>query len=150
MEIVLFSPDIAQNVGNIARTCAATGTRLVLVRPLGFSLSSRQMKRAGLDYWDQLELEVVDDLDTYLEQTPCPTYFFSTKASDSYTSIAFEPNARLVFGSESAGLNEETHQKYSSQFYTIPMRKETRSLNLSNSVAIVLFEGLRQQNFSSL
>jgi len=144
MEVILFQPEIPQNTGSIARTCAATGTRLTLVRPLGFSLSSRRMKRAGLDYWNKVAIQQIDSLDSYLKE---PFYFFSTKATHPYTEIAFEKDALLVFGSESNGLPPEIHKKWPDHFYTIPMAKEIRSLNLSNTVAIVLYEALRQGEF---
>ena len=144
MKIILYAPEIPQNAGNIARTCAVTGTQLVLVRPLGFNLSSRQMKRAGLDYWDSVPLEIVDSLEEALEP---PFYFLSTKGQKPYTEIAFEENASLIFGSESAGLPAWVHEKWPHLFYTIPMKPGARSLNLSNAAAIVLYEALRQHNF---
>ncbi len=143
MEIVLFQPEIPQNAGNIARTCAVTGTKLSFIRPLGFNFSSRQLKRAGLDYWDSLEFRILDEL---APAKPC--YFFSTKATRPYTEIAFEPHAQLIFGSESAGLPQTIHERWANHFYTIPMLPGARSLNLSNSVAIVLYEALRQNHFS--
>ncbi len=145
MEVVLFRPEIPQNAGNIARTCAVTGTKLSFVRPLGFNFSSRQLKRAGLDYWDNLDFRILDELEL-IE----PFYFFSTKGKRPYTDIVFGEKAQLIFGSESAGLPQELHEQWSDKFYTIPMKQEVRSLNLSNSVAIVLYEALRQQNFKGL
>lgn len=146
--MILFSPEIPQNAGNIARTCAVTQSQLTLVRPLGFNLSDRQIKRAGLDYWKDVDIEITDSLEKTLIASPF--YFFSTKATRPYTEIQFEENAQLVFGSETAGLPNWVHERWPSQFYTIPMHPGARSLNLSNSVAIVLYEGLRQQGFSSL
>ncbi|MCH9627588.1 MAG: tRNA (cytidine(34)-2'-O)-methyltransferase [Chlamydiales bacterium] len=145
MEVVLFQPEIPQNAGNIARTCAVTGVSLTFVRPLGFNFSSRQLKRAGLDYWDALDFSIVD---TFAPGNSF--YFFSTKGKRPYTEISFEQNTQLIFGSESAGLPAEVHEKWSEHFYTIPMRPEARSLNLANSVAIVLYEALRQQGFKEL
>ncbi|MCC5832946.1 MAG: tRNA (cytidine(34)-2'-O)-methyltransferase [Chlamydiales bacterium] len=145
MEVVLFQPEIPQNAGNIARTCAVTGTKLILIRPLGFSLSSRHLKRAGLDYWNDLDFRILDTLEP---AQPC--YFFSTKATRPYTEIRFESNAQLIFGSESAGLPPAFHEGWGDAFYTIPMLPGARSLNLSNSVAIVLYEALRQGLFKGL
>jgi len=147
LKVILFSPDIPQNAGNIARTCAVTGAKLTLVRPLSFNLSSRQVKRAGLDYWNDVDIEVVDSLEEALHG---PFYFFSTKGKKFYTEISFEDNASLVFGSETGGLPQWVHEKWQDSFYTIPMRKMARSLNLSNAVAIVLYEALRQKNFTGL
>lgn len=124
-----------------------TNTPLTLVRPLGFSLSSKYMKRAALDYWTKLDLRVVDSLEEVLRP---PFYFFSSKATRPYTEIAFEKEAQLIFGSETAGLPAVLWQKWESHFYTIPMVKGERSLNLSNAAAIVLYELLRQQSFEQL
>jgi len=147
MKIILFSPDIPQNVGNIARTCAVTATPLVLVRPLGFNFSSNKIKRAGLDYWDQVDITIVDSLEEALDG---PAYFFSTKGQKIYTEACFEENACLIFGSETAGLPQWVHNKWGNLFYTLPMRPTARSLNLSNSVAIALYEALRQHQFKNV
>lgn len=147
MEIVLFQPDIAQNTGNIARTCSVSGTNLTLVRPLGFNMSSRQLKRSGLDYWDTLNLQIIDSLEDYLNSTTSPYYFFSTKADKIYTDIKFNSSSLLIFGSETEGLPIHFHEKYKDLFYTIPMLENRRSLNLSNSCAIVLYEAWRQLRF---
>jgi tRNA (cytidine/uridine-2'-O-)-methyltransferase len=147
MKIVLNAPEIPQNVGNIARTCAVTGSELVLVRPLGFNLSDRQVKRAGLDYWGDLSISVIDSLEQALEK---PFFFFSTKGRQSYTAIRFEENASLVFGSESGGLPLWVHERWPELFYKIPMRPHMRSLNVSNAVAIILYEALRQRDFKGL
>lgn len=147
MRVVLFSPEIPQNAGNIARTCAVTGTSLFFVRPLGFNFSNRQLKRSGLDYWDHLDLHIVDSLEDALEG---PIYFFSTKGKTPYTEVCFDENACLVFGSETAGLPPWVHEKWKDQFYTIPMKEGARSLNLSNCVAIVTYEALRQSGFKGL
>jgi len=142
MKIVLFQPEIPQNTGNIARTCAATNTGLVLVRPLGFSLQDRHMKRAGLDYWKDVELEVVDEL--VVTKECC---FFSSKATRLYTDVKYTKQSVLVFGSETAGLPVSFREQFPEQFYRIPMVEGQRCLNLSSSAAIVLYEALRQTNF---
>lgn len=144
MQICLFQPEIPQNTGNIVRTCAVTGASLILVRPLGFSLASRHLKRAGLDYWDEVPLQVVDDLEPMLQNN---FYFFSSKATKRYTDIEYKETDILIFGSETAGLPEHFWQKWPDRFYKIPQREETRCLNLANAVAVVLYEGLRQQGF---
>lgn len=150
LRIVLFQPEIPQNTGNIIRTCSVTGAGLTLVRPLAFRMSDKSLKRAGLDYWRDVSLEYIDDLEGYIEEQNRPFYFLSTKGKKNYTEIPFQGNELLIFGSETSGLPPVIHQKYSSQFYTIPMQDNRRSLNLSNSVAIVLYEGLRQLNFDPL
>lgn len=154
MKIILFSPQIPQNTGNIARTCALTGCELVLVRPLGFSTSNRMLKRAGLDYWEGVSVSLIDDLDQFLSETDAPAFFFSSHATKLYTAATYPEDALLIFGSETAGLPPFFHQKWSEHFYTIPMRKqsdrvrqETGCLNLSNAASIVLYEALRQQQF---
>lgn len=147
MEIILFQPDIPQNTGNIARTCALTGTCLTLVRPLGFSLSTRHMKRSGLDYWKDVTLSTVDSIEERLTSGK-PFYFFSSKGTRPYTEIPFERDAILIFGSETKGLPETAWKQWPQQFYTIPMKPGGgRCLNLSNSVSIVLFEAWRQLDF---
>jgi tRNA (cytidine/uridine-2'-O-)-methyltransferase len=147
MKIILFAPEIPQNTGNIARTCAVTGTPLVLVRPLGFNFSNRQVKRAGLDYWDSVNISIVDTLEEAIDG---PCYFLSTKGKKNYTEISYQDNACLVFGSETSGLPPWVHEKWAGHFYTIPMKPKARSLNLSNTVAIVLYEALRQSEFKVL
>ena len=150
MKIVLFEPQIPQNTGNIVRTCSITGAGLVLVRPLGFRISSKALKRAGLDYWDEVDIEYIDDLEKYLEQSNCPFYFFSSKATRPYSDISFTDQDILIFGSETAGLPQKIHEKWAEKFYTLPMRSGRRSLNLSNTAAIVSYEALRQQSFEPL
>lgn len=145
MEIILYQPEIPQNTGNIARTCAVTGTSLTLVRPLGFSLAARHMKRSGLDYWEDLSLEVIDSLEGHLGQS---FYFLSSKVQRPYTEIPFGANSQLIFGSETKGLPAHFFEKWPERFYTIPMKPGGRCLNLSNAAAIVLYEALRQHNFS--
>ena len=149
MKVILFRPQIPQNTGNIVRTCAATGASLTLVRPLGFSTQSRHLKRAGLDYWAGVEVEEIDDL-RFLWDAKAPIFFLSSKASKPYTEAKFSADAILVFGSETEGLPQELWDKWAERFYTIPMREGARCLNLSNSVAIVLYEAMRQINFLAL
>ena len=148
MEIVLVHPEIPQNTGNIVRTCSATGTRLTLVKPLGFSLSDRWLKRAGLDYWHAVDITVIDDLETYLKNSKRPFYFFSSHAKPSYSEITFTDETLLIFGSETRGLPSQYLETWPEQFYTIPMKGETRCLNLSNAAAIVLYEAHRQTDFA--
>ncbi len=148
MKVVLFQPQIPQNTGNIARTCAVTGSDLILVRPLGFSTSSRHLKRAGLDYWKEVSVRELDDLALYLESSPHPFFFFSSKASACYTEAPFSLDSTLIFGSETAGLPEVFWERWPHQFYRIPMQSSSRCLNLSCSVAIVLYEAWRQHGFN--
>jgi tRNA (cytidine/uridine-2'-O-)-methyltransferase len=150
MRIVLFQPKIPQNTGNIARTCSVTGTQLLLVKPLGFSLSSKQLKRAGLDYWNELQVDYCEDLGNYLLSLKQPFYFFSSRAKKRYTDIVYTPTAHLIFGSETEGMPLCFWEKWAENFYTIPMKTNQRCLNLSNAVSIVLYEALRQTHFSSL
>jgi tRNA (cytidine/uridine-2'-O-)-methyltransferase len=148
MKIILFQPEIPQNTGNIARTCAVTGAELILVEPLGFSISKRQVKRAGLDYWDDVEISTIQNLEEYLESTPYPFYFFSSKAKKSYTDVQYDPNSILIFGSETTGLDPLFYERWPEHFITIPMLPGARCLNLSNSAAIAVYEVLRQNNFA--
>lgn len=153
VEIVLYQPEIPPNTGNIARTCALTGTKLHLIRPLGFSIDSKAVKRAGLDYWHLLDLEIHDSLDEFLEKYGDKRIFLSTtKANDYYDKIDFSEDCFIIFGRETGGLPDELHNRYSGSRFIIPMLKhdDVRSLNLSNSVAIVLYEALRQQGFNQL
>lgn len=147
MNVILFEPQIPQNTGTIARTCSVTGSGLTLVRPLGFSTTSRQLKRAGLDYWQDLSVRELDDLMAYLETSPHSFFFFSSKASLCYTQCSYPPEAELIFGSETSGLPDLFRQKWPERFYRIPMKEGQRCLNLACSVAIVLYEALRQQQF---
>jgi tRNA (cytidine/uridine-2'-O-)-methyltransferase len=148
MKVILCNPQIPSNTGNIARTCVLTSSDLVLVKPLGFSLADRHLKRAGLDYWQELSLEVIEDLPTYLESQASSFYFFSSKASPSYAAIDYKPSDLLIFGSETTGLDALFWQRWPERFVTIPQKKGPRCLNLSNSVAIALYEALRQQAFT--
>jgi tRNA (cytidine/uridine-2'-O-)-methyltransferase len=150
MKIVLFEPQIPQNTGNIVRTCSITGTDLILVKPLGFRTSNRYLKRAGLDYWDEVCIDEISNLAEYLEPLAAPFYFFSSKATKSYTEVEYTEDSILIFGSETSGLPDFYHKKWPNQFYTIPMKTGRRSLNLANSASIVLYEALRQQNFAQL
>lgn len=148
MKIILFQPQIPQNTGNIVRTCANTGNKLVLVRPLGFHTSNRRLKRAGLDYWEGVDVTYTDDLVQYLESSDAPFYFFSSRATSLYTEINYTSDAQLIFGSETAGLPNELWERWPHLFYTIPKHPQARCLNLSNAVAVALYEAWRQQHFS--
>lgn len=151
MHIVLVEPEIPQNTGNIARTCAATGAVLHLVHPLGFSVDEKQVRRAGLDYWHLVRVEEHPSFAQLLSQYPDAGYFFATtKAPRSYAEVAYPKDAFLVFGKESAGLPETLLARNYDHCVRIPMRESARSLNLGNSVAIVLYEALRQQGFADL
>ena len=151
MNIVLVEPEIPQNTGNIARTCAATGTKLHLIKPLGFLLDDKHLKRAGLDYWQLMEYTVYENWQDFLERNPDARLFYlTTKARQDYTKASYRKNDYLVFGKETKGLDEELLRSHYDQCYRIPMREEARSLNLANSVAIVLYEALRQQDFAGL
>ena len=150
MNIVLVEPEIPQNTGNIVRTCAATHTVLHLIEPLGFELSDKYLKRAGLDYWDDCELHVYKNLGEFFDKNPGKYYFASTKAKHRYDEVNFEDDAYIFFGKETKGLPEELlHDNYD-RAIRIPMGQNIRSLNLSNSVAIVLYEALRQHDFKGL
>ncbi len=142
--VVLIEPKIPQNTGTIARLCAATNTKLILVGELGFSLEDKYLKRAGLDYWEHVQWEHQPDLEAFLKKEQAP-YLLSSKASKSYTEVEFSAQQTLFFGSETMGLSEEVKAKYSDRLITIPMaNKNIRSLNLANSVSIVLYEVIRQ------
>ena len=150
MKIVLYRPQIPQNTGNIARTCAAANTGLVLVKPMGFSLADRYMKRAGLDYWDRVQVETIDDLDVWITNERKPVFFFSSKATKLYTEATYPTDSILIFGSETEGLPEYLWEKYRDHFYTIPMAEGQRCINLASSAAIVLYEALRQTHYTIL
>ena len=148
MKIVLFQPQIPQNAGNIVRTCSVTDSSLLLVRPLGFSTASRHLKRAGLDYWEGVDVAFTDDLMAYLLGLESERfYFFSSHAARSYTEIEYLPTDHLIFGSETAGLPPIYCEQWPDNFYTIPMKKDKRCLNLANAVSIVVYEANRQQGF---
>lgn len=146
MTIVLLEPQIPPNTGNIARLCAATNTRLEIVGKIGFELTDRYLKRAGLDYWDYLDWEYYKDIDEYMARLDeTAIHLFTTKTAKSYTDIKFCQNDRLVFGSELTGISDEYRKKYTNRLCTIPMyNKNVRSLNLSSATAIVLYEAIRQ------
>jgi tRNA (cytidine/uridine-2'-O-)-methyltransferase len=148
VKVVLFQPQIPQNTGNIVRTCSVTGAGLVLVPPFGFSINDRWLKRAGLDYWEGVQVETIDDLDNTLETLSNNFYFFSSKAQRSYTDVKFMPNDWLIFGSETTGLPQHLHTRWPEKFATIPMLPGARCLNLATSVGIVVYEALRQNRFN--
>ncbi len=151
MNIVLIEPEIPANTGNIGRTCVATGSRLHLIEPLGFHLSERNLKRAGMDYWDKLDVARYSCYEDFLERNPgAKLYFATTKGLNLYTEVHYEPDAYLVFGKESAGIPEEILMQAPERCVRIPMIGETRSLNLGNSVAILLYEALRQNSFEGM
>lgn len=151
LNIVLLEPEIPQNTGNIARTCAATGTSLHLIEPMGFTVTDAKLKRAGLDYWNKLDITYYKNIEDFYERTKGGEYFyFSTKAPRCYTDIAYPNPCYLIFGKESAGIPETILKKNLSRTVRIPMRESLRSLNLSNSAAIAVYEVLRQRNFEGL
>ncbi|MDF2596360.1 MAG: trmL [Clostridia bacterium] len=151
MHIVLHEPEIPQNTGNIARTCAATGAKLHLIEPLGFSIDDKTIKRAGLDYWHLVDVATYKNFEEFLEKNDFPKlYMATTKSRQTYTEVTYEEDAYIMFGKETAGIPEEILLKYKQTAIRVPMVKDARSLNLSNSVAIVLYEALRQNDFLSL
>lgn len=148
INIVLHEPEIPQNTGNIARTCAATGAALHLIEPMGFKIDDRKLKRAGLDYWHELDISYYSDLDDFFDKNPGAEFFlFSTKAPRAYTEVAYPLPVYLFFGKETKGLPEDFLAKNYERCVRIPMRENLRSLNLSNSAAIAVYEVLRQHNF---
>jgi tRNA (cytidine/uridine-2'-O-)-methyltransferase len=151
MNIVLYEPEIPSNTGNIGRTCVATGTRLHLIEPLGFSLSEKSLKRAGMDYWNDLDVTTYLNWEDFCAKNPdAKIYYATTKGRQVYSDVAYEPDCYLMFGRESGGIPEEILKKNPDACVRIPMLGETRSLNLSNSVAIVLYEALRQNHFEHM
>ena len=151
LNIVLVEPEIPMNTGNIARTCAVTGCRLHLIRPLGFDISDRAVRRAGLDYWPMVDLHVYDSLDDLFAQNDVTDLWLATtKAPRDYAEAVFRPDAWLFFGKETAGLPEAFRLAHRDRCLRIPMRPGARSLNLANSVAILTYEALRQQGFPGL
>lgn len=151
LNIVLYEPEIPANTGNIGRTCVATGTRLHLIEPLGFKLNEKSLKRAGMDYWKDLDVTTYIDYQDFLEKNPgAKIYMATTKAHKVYTEVDYESDCYIMFGKESAGIPEEILLDYKETAVRIPMFPEIRSLNLANSVAIVLYEALRQQGFPEL
>lgn len=147
LNIVLVEPEIPQNTGNIARTCAATGSRLHLIKPLGFELSDKYLKRAGLDYWQYLDLTIYENLEEFFSKNDGSFYFFSTKAKKIYSDEAFSGKVYLFFGKETKGLPEELLRAHYDTALRLPMLESIRSLNLSNSAAIAAYEVLRQWKF---
>ena len=151
IHIVLHEPEIPQNTGNISRTCAAIGAALHLVKPMGFTIDDRKLKRAGLDYWDKLEIYYYENLEEFLQKNAGEAmYFFSTKAPRRHTDVTYPKKVFLVFGKETAGLPEWLLKEHPDTSVRIPMRENLRSLNLSNSAAIGIYEVLRQQDFAGL
>lgn len=151
MNIILHEPEIPQNTGNIARTCAATGAKLHLIEPLGFSIDEKNLKRAGLDYWELLDVHTYKNFEEFLEKNDYPKiYMATTKSRQTYTEVQYEEDAFIMFGKESAGIPEEILLNYKETAIRIPMVSDARSLNLSNSVAIVIYEALRQNAFLAL
>ena len=151
MNIVLVEPEIPQNTGNIVRTCAATGARLHIVKPMGFEIDDKKLKRAGLDYWQYLDIHYYKNIEDFYEKNPDGQYFyFSTKAPQKYTDIKYPEKVYLMFGKETKGLPEELLEANLGHVVRIPMRDSLRSLNLSNSVAVGVYEVLRQRGFAGL
>lgn len=151
INIVLHEPEIPGNTGNIGRTCVATGVKLHLIEPLGFQIDEKHLKRAGMDYWDKLDVTVYDDFNDFLAKNPgARIYMATTKSKQKYTDVNYEEDCFIMFGKESAGIPEEILLDYKDTAVRIPMYPEIRSLNLSNSVAIILYEALRQHDFKGL
>ena len=151
INIVLYNPEIPQNTGNISRTCAVTGAALHIIRPTGFEISDRTLKRAGLDYWDKLDVTYYDSFDEFLDKNNgAPMYFFSSHANRSYADIEYPDGVFLIFGRESVGLPRELVEANHEMALRIPMLPTLRCLNLSNSVAVAVYEVLRQKSFAGL
>ena len=151
MNIVLLEPEMPANTGNIGRTCVATNTRLHLIEPLGFKLNERAIKRAGLDYWDKVDVMVYCNFEDFLERNPgARIYMATTKDRKVYAEVSYEPDCYLMFGKESAGIPEELLVEYQDTCVRIPMWGDIRSLNLSNAVSVVLYEALRQNGFEKM
>ena len=153
INIVLHEPEIPQNTGNIARTCAATGASLHIIRPMGFNIDDKKLKRAGLDYWDKLDITYYDSYEHFLSERPLAktnTYYFSTKAPHSYTEIEYPDDVYIMFGKETKGIPEDILYDNKDYCVRIPMRDTIRSLNLSNSAAIAVYEIIRQKGFDGL
>jgi tRNA (cytidine/uridine-2'-O-)-methyltransferase len=151
MNVVLLEPEIPANTGNIGRTCVATGTKLHLIEPLGFKINDKQLKRAGLDYWKDLDVTIYSSYEDFLSRNPgAKIYMATTKAEHAYTHVSYEPDCFIMFGKESAGIPEEILLQNQENTIRIPMVGDIRSLNLSNSVCIILYEALRQNNFEGM
>ena len=151
LNIVLHEPEMPANTGNIGRTCVATGARLHLIEPLGFTINDKMLKRAGLDYWDKLDVTVYNDYEDFLAKNPgAKIYMATTKAHKTYAEVEYEDDCYIMFGKESAGIPENILVNNEDTCIRIPMIGDIRSLNLSNSVAIVAYEALRQHNFKDM
>ena len=151
MNIVLLEPEIPQNTGNIGRTCCATGTKLHLIEPMGFKINEKSVKRAGMDYWEHLDVTIYESYEDFLEKNPnAKIWMATTKGPNRYSDVKFEENDYIMFGKESAGIPEDILAHNKDRCVRIPMLSDIRSLNLSNSVAVVLYEALRQNNFSQM
>ena len=151
INIVLHEPEIPQNTGNIARTCAATGAALHIIKPMGFTIDDKKLKRAGLDYWDKLDITYYENTEDFFKRNSgANIYFFTTKAQHTYADVEYPENVYIMFGKESAGLPEEMLYANPDRCVRIPMRDTLRSLNLSNSVAIAVYEIFRQHSFEGL
>jgi len=150
LKVLLYQPQIPQNTGNVVRTCSVTGADLMLVAPLGFSVNDRWLKRAGLDYWLNVNVEIVEDLESLLAHTEHNFYFFSSKASKLYTDVSYESQDWLIFGSETSGLPDHFAAKWPERFVTLPMKEGARCLNLANTASIALYEAWRQLDFGDL
>lgn len=151
LNIVLLEPEIPANTGNIGRTCVAAGARLHLIEPMGFQINEKQLRRAGLDYWKQLDYIIYDSYTDFLERNRgAKVYMATTKAKHSYTEVSYEDDCYIMFGKESAGIPEELLVENEENTVRIPMFGDIRSLNLGNSVAIILYEALRQHDFHNL
>ena len=150
INIVMVEPEIPQNTGNIARTCAATGARLHIVKPMGFNIDDKKLKRAGLDYWHYLDITYYDGLEDFFSKNDGAFFYFTTKGRKAHSEVSYPDNCYLLFGKETKGLPEELLIKNPERCVRIPMQGEIRSLNLSNSVAIAVYEALRQWNYPEL
>ena len=151
IHVVLLEPEIPQNTGNIARTCAATGSSLHLIEPLGFKIDDRSLRRAGLDYWDKLDVHVYENIEDFYKKNPgADIYYFSKKAHHVYTDVAYPKEVYLMFGKETKGIPEDELRRHEEKTVRMPMREGLRSLNLSNAVAIAVYEVLRQHDFEHL
>ena len=151
MNVILLEPEIPQNTGNIGRTCCATGTKLHLIEPMGFRINEKNLKRAGMDFWDDLDVTIYDSFKDFMDQHPgIKIWMATTKAPHRYTDVGFGPDDYIMFGKESAGIPEEILVDNEDTCIRIPMNPEIRSLNLANSVAIVLYEALRQNDFHGM
>ncbi len=151
LNIVLYEPEIPANTGNIGRTCAATNTRLHLIEPLGFRLDEKSLRRAGMDYWNELDVTTYIDYQDFMEKNPgAVIYMATTKAPNVYTQVQYEPDCYLMFGKDSGGIPEEILVKHKKNSIRIPMAGDSRSLNLGNSAAIILYEALRQNGFTGM